>query len=102
MTEVRVAGFPTREILVDCGALTVPLHVVRRIEDYVDTDALLRDDCAAALGVLCGFDPNDSTSADLPFPDVLADLDTPVDDQDHADVAWLKKNILATQSRYKP
>jgi aspartyl-tRNA(Asn)/glutamyl-tRNA(Gln) amidotransferase subunit A len=37
-------------------------------------------DCAAALWALCGLDPNDSTSADLPFPDALTDLDTPVDD----------------------
>ncbi len=39
-----VAGFPTREIRIDCGSLTIPLLVVRRIEDYVDTDELLRAD----------------------------------------------------------
>jgi aspartyl-tRNA(Asn)/glutamyl-tRNA(Gln) amidotransferase subunit A len=37
-------------------------------------------DCAAALTVLCGFDPNDSTSADLPYPDVLDNLETPIED----------------------
>lgn len=36
-------------------------------------------DSAAALATLCGLDPSDSTSADLPFPD-LADLATPLED----------------------
>lgn len=36
-------------------------------------------DAALALNVLCGFDPLDATSAELPVPDFTADLDAPLD-----------------------
>jgi len=38
-----IAGFPTEVIEVALGAFTVPLLTVRRLEDYVDTHALLAD-----------------------------------------------------------
>jgi 2-polyprenyl-3-methyl-5-hydroxy-6-metoxy-1,4-benzoquinol methylase len=38
-----VAGFPTRRLIVQVGAVQVTLLVVKRLEDYVDTDALLRE-----------------------------------------------------------
>ena len=37
-------------------------------------------DAAAILGLIAGFDPHDSTSADRPVPDYVADLDRPVRD----------------------
>ncbi len=33
------------------------------------------EDCALLLGTLCGYDPRDSTSADVPVPDFLQSLD---------------------------
>jgi len=38
-----VAGYPTRQLRLQLGALGVDLLTVKRLEDYVDTDALLRD-----------------------------------------------------------
>jgi aspartyl-tRNA(Asn)/glutamyl-tRNA(Gln) amidotransferase subunit A len=37
-------------------------------------------DAATVLGLIAGFDPHDSTSADRPVPDYLADLERPVND----------------------
>lgn len=38
-----ISGFPTRVLKIAIGSLEVWLHTVRRLEDYVDTEALLRD-----------------------------------------------------------
>ena len=38
-----IAGYPTRSLTLPFGAEQLSLLVVRRLEDYVDTDALLRD-----------------------------------------------------------
>ncbi|MFM9958668.1 MAG: Asp-tRNA(Asn)/Glu-tRNA(Gln) amidotransferase subunit GatA [Phycisphaerales bacterium] len=35
-------------------------------------------DAAAMLGVICGFDPLDSTSSDATLPDLMENLDTPI------------------------
>ncbi|MBI3783857.1 MAG: methyltransferase [Deltaproteobacteria bacterium] len=40
---MRIANFPTRVIEVSVSDASVQLHTVRRLEDYVDLDALLRD-----------------------------------------------------------
>jgi len=39
----RVAGYPTRRLHLRFGDIRVDLLTVKRLEDYVDTDALLRD-----------------------------------------------------------
>ena len=38
-----VAGYPTRRLTLRVGALPVELLVVKRLEDFVDSEALLRD-----------------------------------------------------------
>ncbi len=38
-----IAGYPTDTLAVELGSVRVRLHVVRRLEDYVDTHALLAD-----------------------------------------------------------
>ena len=38
-----VAGYPTRRVHLECGALRIQLLVVARLEDYVDAATLLRD-----------------------------------------------------------
>ena len=38
-----VAGYPTRAVRLGFGAIDIDLLTVRRLEDYVDTEALLRD-----------------------------------------------------------
>jgi len=43
----RIAGYPVRVVTVDVGSLAVRLFVVHRLEDYVDTQALLADAEAA-------------------------------------------------------
>ncbi len=39
----HIAGYPVRQTTVEAGDLNVRLYVVRRLEDYVDAEALLRD-----------------------------------------------------------
>ncbi len=43
VTPAVVAGYPVRRLSVTLGAVDVQLLVVKRLEDYVDADALLRD-----------------------------------------------------------
>jgi len=38
-----VAGYPTRAVRLGFGTIDIDLLTVRRLEDYVDTEALLRD-----------------------------------------------------------
>jgi len=40
---LRIAGYPARRVALDLGTLHPQLYVVDGLEDYVDTDALLRD-----------------------------------------------------------
>ena len=47
MSALRIAGYPARRVALDVGTLRLQLHVVDGLEDYVDTDALLRDPDAA-------------------------------------------------------
>jgi predicted nicotinamide N-methyase len=39
----RIAGYPVRPVSVECDGLRARLLVIRRLEDYVDTESLLRD-----------------------------------------------------------
>ena len=47
MNAMRIAGYPARRVALDLGTLHPQLYVVDGLEDYVDTDALLRDPDAA-------------------------------------------------------
>jgi len=40
---VLIAGYPTRVLTVEVGGLAVELLTVKRLEDYIDADVLLRD-----------------------------------------------------------
>ena len=42
-SSVRIAGYPARRVVLDCGSVQTQLFVVDRLEDFVDGDALLRD-----------------------------------------------------------
>ncbi|MFQ5817095.1 MAG: Asp-tRNA(Asn)/Glu-tRNA(Gln) amidotransferase subunit GatA [Terriglobia bacterium] len=46
--------------------------------DHIGPFARTVRDVAAVLGVIAGHDPRDTTSADVPVPDYLAELDKPV------------------------
>jgi len=46
--------------------------------DQIGTLTTSVHDAARLLGAICGHDPLDSTSAQVPMPDLLADLDAPV------------------------
>jgi len=41
--QMTVAGYPTHAVQLEFGAIDIDLLTVRRLEDYVDTEALLRD-----------------------------------------------------------
>lgn len=38
-----LAGYPTRLVTIDVEGVALPLRIVRRLEDYVEAEALLRD-----------------------------------------------------------
>ncbi len=40
---MRIAGYPTRRVVLDFGGVQTQLFVVDRLEDFVDGNALLRD-----------------------------------------------------------
>src|SRR5262249_45116959 len=42
-TQIVVAGYPTHQLRLQLGDVRIDLLTVKRLEDYVDTDALLRD-----------------------------------------------------------
>lgn len=43
MNALRIAGYPARRVTLALGSVHAQLYVVDGLEDYVDTDALLRD-----------------------------------------------------------
>ncbi len=47
--------------------------------DQIGPFARTVEDCALILETICGIDANDSTSADMPAPALLATLNTPID-----------------------
>lgn len=48
--------------------------------DQIGTLTRTVEDAAIMLNVICGHDPNDTTSLDVPAPDFTRDLDVPVED----------------------